>query len=282
MIELFDKISHLCKDHTKKLTRHLNNDPHLAEYPSIKQQLINIASIGQLFADCFSDTRHQIKKELVAINSTPKCTFKKEMQQAHQQVDINNEKLAQCIKKQDKIQYDLNELNNQLNDTLLKTTKRHEVESKQETLKQRLREYEARVKSAQTECQNAKKEYEQEATRLFYRSQHREFQQLQKLNNYIRLYIKALQIPSCINQIKLIGNQLATEHDLKQDLQTWQRTSIGTSFSDKWITKFEQHHQAYLVEEPSSDDDDDDNDDDDYQDDTCTAVVIHKTNSRKR
>ena len=99
MIDVFDKISHLFKDHSKKLIRHLNDDLHLSEYPSIKQELISIASIGQLFADYFNDARHQVKQALSAINSSPKCTFKKEMQQAHQQIEINNKELAQIIKK---------------------------------------------------------------------------------------------------------------------------------------------------------------------------------------
>ena len=157
---------------------------------------------------------------------------------------------------------------------MLKSTKRTDLELKQETLKQRLQKYETRVKSAQIECQNAKQEYQQEAVRLFDRSQQREFRQLMKLNNYIKSYIKALQIPSCTNQMKQIASQLATERDLEQDLQTWQKSFIGTSLSAKCITNFEPRQQSYCVDEPSSDDDDD-------QEDNCTTVVVYEAKPKK-
>jgi hypothetical protein len=274
-IQAYNDVSQIFRDNCKKSTRHLNNDQDLAEYPLIKQQLITLASMSKLLADCFDNARGVLEQQRASITQSPKCTLEHDLKRVRKQVDINNKRRTDCTNNKNKVQYELDKVTNQLNDVVLTDSKRSKLELERNTLEGRLQQCTASIKSANSACKQAENHYKQDASIHVCQSQIREFEELKKLNEYMWGYIQAVQIPSCKNRIRDIGNQLISEDELKQDLKNWQRKWIGTTPSSdhKRITSGKQHSASYAVEEPSSDDDDE-------EDDNATALVRYEASPR--
>ncbi|CAF4766311.1 unnamed protein product, partial [Rotaria socialis] len=201
---LCKKVSTLLKAHSAKWSRRLGENPQISECPPMKQQFMNLVSISSLLADSFDNARKEIKRELATIPSLPRCQVKRDKQNARQNFNQADKQLKRLAEEQIKLQDQLNELNQQLENTSLETLREADVRSKKNILKKQLRQKGIELHEARDVLNIEKQLRDKRLDQIVEENRRVEINLLENLNRYMQQYFAAMQVklpPATIERI---------------------------------------------------------------------------------